>query len=511
MADKRYIFASQFYKHTTNKRVTNKGGLLLLQIVFLLKKFSHSIITELSRTMSMSRKIQIKRYRFIFFSFLFVIFFFISCDKPTINFGSSFITNNNTSVVVVDTVTLALSTVSLDSFPTAGTGAQLIGRYHDPYFGIITSESFLQIGPPASVPIISNQAGFDSIALVLRLNKTFYGDTTTTMQFDVSQLDTPITLPASYIQSTFYNNSVVPFNPIPWGSSAVTISPTALHTSQNFQDSVKIRLPDSIGLKLLYLMQFRSDTVTNLNSFLSYFKGLCIYPDASSSGVVYGFRDTAFVKLYYHEPGVVTNYTYTIFPFSVKTHQFNNISFDRSGTQLANINDPIYNVPNTGTHELPSSATTDSSVYLQGATGLQIKIRFPYLSNLLQLPDYVGILRADLILQPRAGTYTPELALPPQVNISTTNPTNVVGITVSSADNLVVDYIYGQNTYYSYDVTSYIKQIIADPMISQDALMFNMPSPVSVTTMGRTFFQNKKYSTSNYNVTLKLYYISLVH
>ena len=461
--------------------------------------------------MSMSRKIQIKRYRFIFFSFLFVIFFFTSCDKPTINFGSSFITNNNTSVVVVDTVTLALSTVSQDSFPTAGTGAQLIGRYQDPYFGIITSESFLQIGLPAIIPPVSNQAGFDSISLILRLNKTFYGDTTTTMRFNVSQLDTPITLPAPYVQSTFFNNSFIPFNPIPWGSSVVTISPTALHTSQNFQDSVKIRLPDSIGLKLLDLMQFRSDTVTNLNSFLSYFKGVCIYPDASSSGVIYGFRDTAFVKLYYHEPGTVTNYTYAIFPFNVKTHQFNNISFDRTGTQLANINNPIYNVPNTSTHELPASATADSSVYLQGGTGLQVKIRFPYLSNLLQLPDYVGILRAELILQPKAGTYTPELALPPQVTISRSNPTNIVGLTVGTSGNLVVDYIYGQNTFYSYDVTSYIKQIITDPMLNQDALIFNMPSPASVTTMNRAVLQNKKYSTSNYNVSLKLYYISLVH
>lgn len=464
----------------------------------------------------MSIKIQIKKYRFIFFSPVLTILFFISCDKPTINFGTTFISNNNTNIVVIDTSTLLLSTISLDSFPTAGTGTQLIGRYHDNYFGTITSESFLQIGPPAGLPAISNLATLDSISLIMRLDKTFYGDTTTQMKFDVSQLDTTITLPAPYIQSTFYNNSSIPFNPIPWGSSSVTISPTALHTSQNFQDSVKIRLPDSLGEKLLTLMEFRSDTVINTNSFLSYFKGLCVYPDASSSGVIYGFRDTAFVKLYYHVPGVITNYTYVILPFNVKFHQFNNISFDRSGTQLALINSPAYAVPNTVTHQLPSSATTDSSVYLQGGTGLQIKINFPYISNLLQLPDYVAILRADLILQPKLGSYTPELALPPQVILSQTNPTNVIGstLTVSGAvasGNLVVDYIYGQNTYYTYDITSYIKGIIADPLVAQDALIFNMPSPASVTTMNRAVFQNKKYTTGNYNVSLKVYYISLVH
>jgi hypothetical protein len=462
--------------------------------------------------MSMSRKIQIKKSRVIFFSLTLVILSVYSCDKPSINFGSSLITDNSTNIVVIDTMTTTLSTISLDSFPTAGTGTQLIGRYHDDAFGTIRSESFLQIAPPPNIPYITNLAGFDSISLILRLNKTFYGDTTTQMQFDVSQLDTPITLPAPYIQSTFYNNSSIPFNPIPWGSSTVTISPTALHTTQEFQDSLKIRLPDSVGLKLMDLMRFRSDTVTNTNSFLSYFKGFCIYPDANSSGVIYGFRDTAFVKFYYHEPGVITRYTYIIFPFSVKTHQFNNISFDRTGTQLAAINNPIYAVPNTVTHELPASATADSSVYLQGATGLQVKIKFPYLSNLLQQRDYVGVLKAQLILQPKLGTYSPELALPPQVVLSQSNTTNTLGPAISSGQgNLVVDYIYGQNTYYSYDITSYIKSIITSPTLSQDALIFNMPSPASTTTMNRAVFQNKRYAPNNYNVSLKLYYISLVH
>jgi uncharacterized protein DUF4270 len=464
----------------------------------------------------MSRKIQIKKYCFVFFSPILAILLFTSCDKPSIEFGNTFISNNNTSIVVIDTSTLLLSTISLDSFPTAGTGTQLIGRYHDDYFGTITSESFLQIGPPQGVPAISNLASLDSISLIMRLNKTFYGDTTTQMTFNVSQLDTTITLPAPFIQSTFYNNSSIPFNPVPWGSSTLTISPRALHTTQEFQDSVKIRLPDSLGAKLLSLMEFRSDTVTNTNSFLSYFKGLCIYPDANSSGVIYGFRDTAFVKLYYHVPGVVTNYTYVILPFNVKSHQFNNISFDRTGTQLASINSPAYAIPNTVTHQLPASATTDSSVYLQGGTGLQVKINFPYISNLLQLPDYIAILRADLILQPKLGTYTPEIALPPQVILSQTNPTNTIGSSLTfngavETGGLAVDYIYGQNTYYTYDITSYIKGIITDPMVARDALIFNMPSPASVTTMNRAVFQNKKYSTGNYNVSLKIYYISLVH
>jgi hypothetical protein len=472
--------------------------------------------TETSFTISMSRKNEITKYRFIFFISVAVLFFLASCDKPSIDFGTTFITSNNTNVVVVDTFTTILSTISRDSFPTAGTGTQMIGRYHDNYFGTISSQSFIQIGPPPNIPVISNQAGFDSICYIMRLNKTFYGDTTTQVRYDVSQLDTVIALPQPFIQNTFYNNSNIGFNPVPWGSAALTISPTALHTTQNFQDSVKIRLPDSLGMKLLTMMILKSDTLTSLNTFLGYFKGLCIYPDPGNSGVVYGFRDTAFIKLYYHEPGVVTNSTFIIFPFNTKTHQFNNISFDRSGTQLASINDPAYAVPYTSTHELPATATTDSSVYLQGGTGLQMKLRFPYLNKLLQLPDYVGILKASLILEPKLGSYTPEITLPPQVILSQSGPANTIGATIttsgtSQTGNLIIDYIYGQNTYYSYDVTSYIKQIIVDPLLSQDAIIANMPAPASTTTMNRAVFLNRRYTTNNYNVSLKVYYISLVH
>jgi hypothetical protein len=463
----------------------------------------------------MSRKSQIPKFLSLFFSFLLIVLFYISCDKPTIDYGSQFITNNNTNVVVIDSVTTQLSTVSLDSFPTAATGAQMIGSYHDPYFGTITSSSYLQIGPPPTI-YVPNTAGLDSIDLILRLNKTFYGDTTLPITIDVSQLDTVISLPQPFIQATFYNNSSIPYNSTPWGSATFVVSPTDLHTTQNYQDSVKIRLPDSLGVKILDLMEYKSDSITNINTFLSYFKGVYIYPDPSSSGVIYGFRDTAFIKLYYHEPSIFPDYTYTILPFNAKGHQFNHITFDRTGTQLANISSPVYAVPYTDTHILPATATSDSSVYLQGGTGLQVKLQFPYLANLLQLPDYIGILRADLILQPVFGSYSPELALPPQVILSQSNPANTIGTTITGTagvqyGTLDVDYIYGQNTYYTYDITAYVKQIIVDPMIYQDALIFNMPPPSSVTTMNRAVFQNKRFSTTNYYVTLKIYYISLVH
>src|SRR5882672_3657806 len=85
-----------------------------------------------------------------------VILLLAGCQKPSINFGTSFANNSTTNVVVVDTFSVDLTTVLVDSFPTAGTGVALLGKYKDPYFGTVTSRTYLQVSPPKPLPTISN-------------------------------------------------------------------------------------------------------------------------------------------------------------------------------------------------------------------------------------------------------------------------------------------------------------------------------------------------------------------
>lgn len=276
-------------------------------------------------------KNDLKFYTLAFLSSIFFIVLFLSaCQKPVVGFGSSFVASNNTSIVEVDTSTVQLSTVLLDSFPTASTGSMLLGSYRDDEFGTITSKTFLQIGVPPRTTI-SNLATLDSISLIMRINKTFYSDTTVVQRYYVSQLTEPIILPYK-TQFTYYNNSSFPSNPTPLGYSDVLISPTRALTTQNALDSVKIRLPDTLGQRLMVMVENNSDTVLTLNSFLGYFKGLLIYTDTTSahSGAMFGFKDTVFLRMYYHEPGAVTTFYHLDFPFNNKSNQFNHITADRN-------------------------------------------------------------------------------------------------------------------------------------------------------------------------------------
>jgi hypothetical protein len=469
-------------------------------------------------TMRNTEKNDLRRYQLIFLLPVVVIIFLAACQKPSITFGTSFISNNNTNVVVIDTSTVLLSTVLVDSFPTAATGSMLLGSYHDNYFGNITARSFLEMGTPAGTSAIDNMTGFDSIELIMRLNKSFYGDTTVQQRYYVSQLTSVIQYSYTSInaQTTFYNTSSFPFNPEPLGHTDIFISPTAVHTTQDAIDSVKIRLADTLGQNLLALIVRKSDTITNLNSFVGYFKGLTIYSDttAAHSGTMYGFKDTVTMRLFYHHPGVFTTYSFLDFKFINKQYQFNHITADRSGSPLAILNTLQPSRPNPLIPVEAQSALTANASYVQSATGIQAKIRFPFINNILTIPDYIGLLRAELILKPIVGTFSPELLLPPQMILSQTDQNNEIGGTLVSVGgieygNLIVDYTYGQNTSYSYDVTNYIKQQLTIGGINNNGLMLSLPAPANHTIFNRVVFGD--VTNKNYNITLKLYYISLPH
>ena len=447
----------------------------------------------------MTRNKQFRQGSILFLLPVVVIFFLAGCQKPSINFGNSFANNNSTNVVVVDTFSVKLSTVLVDSFATAGTGNIFLGRYKDPYFGVVTSKTFLQVAPPGALRTISNLAVYDSMSLILRINKSFYGDTTKVQRYYVSQLQSLIQLPNN--QFTFYNNSKFPYDPAPLGSADVQINPTAFFTSQKINDSIKIRLPDTKGKELFNLLYNQSDTIKNINTFLGYFKGLTIYPDDNSMGAIYGFKDTVIMRIYYHEPGLVYTTLFSDFILNNKSNQFNQISYDRTGTPTMVIDSLNNDVPSTA---------TNNAAYIQGTTGLQAKIKFPTISALLQYPDYLSVLKAELTIKPVEGTYSPTFALPPQLALALTDQSNQVGPTLPGFGALVIDYLSGANTSYVYDITAYIKnQILAGQENNgKNGLLIIVPPPSNSTTFNRTVIGNQFNPKTINQIKLKIYYAS---
>jgi hypothetical protein len=316
-----------------------------------------------SLVISMTRRKQVKRNHLVFLPVL-AFALITGCQKPNLNFGQNFIMGNPTNVIVVDTLTAALSTIIIDSFPTAGSGTLLVGRYQDTAFGVVSCKTFLQVGPPASLPAISNVAVYDSLSLILRSNRNFYGDTSQLQRYIVSQLQTIIQLPG--IQTTFYNTSnFIGYDSLtPLGYSDAIVSPTTPFTSQHLNDSLKIKLSDPLGLQLFTMIQDQSDTMKNIPVFYSFFKGLCIYPDNNSVGAVYGFRDSIIMRLYYHIPDIIQTGAYIDFHISNKSFQFNNVTANRKGTVLAVLDSLLATNKDSISSSVASSRTNDAS-YIQ--------------------------------------------------------------------------------------------------------------------------------------------------
>lgn len=420
----------------------------------------------------------------------------ISCNKPQIQFGQAYINSSTSNIVLVDTLSASLSTVYLDSIPTSGSATVLAGYYNDPIFGKISASSFLELQPPP-LSTLDPKSVYDSLVLIMRPNKSYYGDSTSfQQQLSVYQLISPINFPL--YQNQFFNNSGFPVNPTPLGTTTTFIYP-------NYTDTVFIRLNDQLGDSLFNLFNAGDYSVQNTNSFISFFKGLKVTSGSMGMKAIYGFRDTVTMRLYYHVNGVFNtpkklDFTY----YNGDNKQFNQILSDRSGTPVSNFG---------GAYQVIPSETTNNSSFLQYITGFVPKIQFPTLRNLFLRPDFLKIIKAELIVTPVVQTYNPFSVLPPKLYAYPTDQTNyigspllVAGTSVAQAGNFINDPIFNSNTSYTYDVTSYLQQQINIGYINQNGLLLIQPNPASISTFNRLVIGNQKNTGGT--LQLKVYYVS---
>jgi hypothetical protein len=454
---------------------------------------------------------------FPLYSFLLLaILSFVACQKqPVLNFGSGFVADQSTAhIVLVDTSTIDLSTVYTDSAATAGTGFLLVGNYKDPYMGVVNSRAFLQVAPPPQLPALTSSDSYDSIGLVMLFKKgnPFYGDTTIRQTFMLNQVDTLYEL--GTFQRGFFSNSSFPIDPTPLGTSGATIDPSVPFSSQLAGDTIKIKMPDALGRSLYNMIFNGSDTLKKQEEWLKYFHGLCISPGPGSQGAIYGFNDSATMRIYYHEASVYTTQKFIDFGITNPSFQFNNITVNRAGSPTAGIINPVYY------GQIPP-ATPDSLIghagYVDGILGLNTKMTFPNLSVIAHRPDYISVLRATLIVRPVLGSYTTMWRLPATLNIFETDQNNQPSVLLPSTTsagpqtgNMTVDFLNPVNTFYSYDVTAFIKAQITNNSVTanQDGLMLATPPPASTTQFTRAVLADFSYPVLQ-RVTLQVFYISL--
>ncbi|HYM92936.1 MAG TPA: hypothetical protein VET23_02270, partial [Chitinophagaceae bacterium] len=164
------------------------------------------------------------------------------------------------------------------------------------------------------------------------------------------------------------------------------------------------------------------------------------------------------LRVFYHLTTPIFQSEFTDFTSLANAFAFNQVLTDRSNTPL------FSSTP--GVKEFPSEKINDLAFTQYGA-GVLLKATFPSLKTILQSDNLVKLLKAELLVKPERHTYNSFFKLPATLFLSQTDASNTIGAQVYDSTGSfvqkippVIDNIYGINTYYRYEITSYINNLL---------------------------------------------------
>jgi hypothetical protein len=416
-----------------------------------------------------------KRYAFIAFGLLNLIL--ISCKDKSLTVPIN--PSVNAKVVFTDTFTVNLSTVLIDSLPTSNSLRLIAGSYKNTKIGNIACSTYFQLALAGNdsdgdgvedILIYTGTPIYDSIALLLN-NEYSYGDTTKPYRISVHEVKDIMQYPNGI---ALYNSSSFQYDPS-------VLSDTIFYIKDFPDHKVHIPLNRLFGKNLFDMAYARDFRVANNASFMDYFRGLVIVPDATVDKAIYGYSLNPVMRLYYHDNNDPFTQKYYDFVYHSNYLHFNRITNDRSAIPgLASLKN-IYD-------EINSSQTSDEAYLL---TGLNLfpKIQIPYLGNIKKSYPRVFISKATLVITPEKNSYDQSYYPATLLSLYQTDlnniPTSIINYSNSIQPEVISPYIdweIEENTNYTFDVTDFIAAQLKDTLnnaMSSKALILGSNSILS--------------------------------
>jgi len=385
---------------------------------------------------------------------LFAVTIFLRCTDGQTEIGGEWV-KVHTRVLMIDTCTVDISSVRLDSIPTSGGGRVFAGARQSSFWGTTTASTYMTFHVTSNFTGIHSEVEykedirFDSLTLYMLPDSMFCGDTLQMTTFRLYRLAEQVELNDDgklYAHSSFAHESA----PL----VEYSYRPRPLRGKE-----VEIRLPDRLGEEFLNLLVDKDDTMTDDENFRKYFKGILLDADPES-GAIMGFKasdTTCLLKLYYRIIGY-TEAEEHVADFKIDTSlMFTHLEIDRTGTPLDGIG---------SRNEEIHSRYSDHIAFAQGLTGIYTKIGFPHLNNLRGLGNYCTAVSAELVVYPLAGSYNKQnySSLPPTLNLFESDENNIStggAIVDDSGENLqsgslTYDEQFPERTFYTYDITDFV-------------------------------------------------------
>lgn len=335
-----------------------------------------------------------KRKQIAYFLPLITLLGFSSCNKD-ISISLDNTGAENLGLTTMDTATIVVSSYQMDDIPTSATGILLVGKSNNPTSGKISSSSFMRLGIPTETLAIPSNATFDSLTLVIKPNKYFYGDTTKIQKISVHQVTediklTEINLGKDPDERPVFVSTASIFNDQKFAYNATALGTASFSPRVRTMDSLAFKLDATLGNRLFGYLQTGDARVSSNTNFQEFFKGLVLIPAATNTALI-GYKDSVFMNVHYSYVGSDGFSTKAKKTFSIdnKNYQHNNITYDRSGTAFASLN--------ASNPEIFTSATAGTA-FLEGGTGVVARLQFPSLLSIVSDPK-IAINKAELIIE----------------------------------------------------------------------------------------------------------------
>ncbi|MDB5154384.1 MAG: hypothetical protein JWR54_3135, partial [Mucilaginibacter sp.] len=340
-----------------------------------------------------------KFFRLDLLTLLISLFILNSCkNKDTIGLGLNSSTQLGGSLI--DTATIVVNTFKEDSVVTTNLAKTPLGYFIDPVLGTTESNIAIGLNLPASsaYTLPTGTISIDSAVLVLRYADGFYGDSiTSNYKVNVYQLG------VRPLAKTYYSNTN-------WTSNLGSLVGTRSFFPHT-HDSIKIMniitgAPDSLikvapQLRIPIDKTFINNILFNAGSaqlasnvvFQNNVKGLYITLDKSGTtgaGGTMMFTLSDSLNVYYHAVNGTTIDTAMVsLPLS---------------TSAAEIKHTFSTAVNT---DINDTTRSKDLIYLQGLAGTKVRIKFPYLKNIIKNVGNIVINRAELVVTPLPTSMIP--------------------------------------------------------------------------------------------------------
>lgn len=441
---------------------------------------------------------------------------FAACDSTGDSYVVGDVFSDNLAVLgYVDTFSLQLSTIRIDSFVTSGHSDFFFGYYKDEQIGNVLTETYIPLVMSKKVNI-SEYAKYDSLVICFKPKGGWIGDTISEKELKVYEV-------LEEIKPDVFANVYSMFNNQRLKRSDNCIATIKINPNPKNGLVSYGKMSDSLGMEWFEKLRLNDDVMDNNVDFQRYFRGICVVPQTteftwgldfigSPSGAIYNTNTYSIyaeyapnfeIRLYYRQPDDLEDDSYISFVLDEERFAYNHYVNDRSGTAFEQL-------PIDG-GKIRSSESNNMS-YIQTGSGLALKIDFPSLFALRTFSEYVNVVDARLVIKPQDKSFDELYQLPSCLYVAVTDESNeLYGNLTDIRGNVIYSPIYYEDDrretpFYSFSVLSFIRSRIKSPTEDFSSLVI-LPSDAENSMTFRRLVVDDN-TTFGENVQLQVYYVT---